>query len=609
MDRKNKKAAQAAQATSQANVNHSNIQSGPDGHNKSGRRGRNGASNANVNGRERDRNAGIKSDKALSKPAGNLTATAPTATPARAPSEQSAGDGPLVSPQSEATPTAATASQDLYSQVVSAEAASSPTVPQARPAAQKRFSSGKNGSSDMGYGPIGSPPTVNPLTSGGLSMRPSYPPNNNHGHFSPGTSPPSTHIQPSTSPFAHGEGSQQFFGAYVRGGPAERSEQSPIAIQRGGTWRPPLLAERNEDAVASDEDDYENFVPSSLNDLLTAEERQRRLSRSGGSRNLTGLGTEGSVSNVGLGAVGSIGSLGMGNHRYSRSVPAARLLEAAQAWKEVDRERDPAGIPVASLSYRSTGMSDGFSPTHLQLATSNASGAFLPGPHYARNGNITSNSTVSHLTRQIASQSFEETDVLGAVPSLATRSGRYESPYSIQAVNWSAQLGSDALSPTSRALQSHAPGQSLPQGLAAAGLSRLHFASAGVGGLQNGHKAPGSSMGMGMGSNDASSVIGKTGLLSPLRSQFFNAIGTSPDSRVSSSGGLPNLPALSSSPGGLNPIRPSWTQLQSSPGGMMASPPPKVGTGTGGGLPPGGLGATQKPVHDTEELFTLDLEG
>ena len=574
---------------------------GSDGHkNANNRRGRGGA--AGTNGRDRDRNGESKPDRFPSKPAGNLTATAPVAL--SEPSEQAAGDGPQAATSKEATPTTTTTlQQDLLPH--GPAAIPSPTAAQARPTTQKRFSSGRNGSSDLGYGPIGSPPNV-------TQMRPSYPSNNNHGHFSPGTSPPSNHIQPSTSPFAHGEGKQQFFGAYVRGA-GERPEQSPIAIQRG-PWRPPLLPERNENAVASDEDDYEDFVPSSLNDLLTPEERKRRLSRSGGSRNVIGLGAEGSVGNVGLGAVGSMNSIGMGNHRYSRSVPAARLLEAANVWKDVDR--DPSSISVASLSFRSTGMSDGFSPSHLQLATSNASGAFLHGPHYGRNGHIPVNSTTSHLTRQIVSQSFEESDVLGAVPTLSTRGGgRYESPYSIQAASRvAAQLGSDTLSPTSRALQSHAPGQSLPQGLAV-GLSRLHFAPPGVGGLQNGHvKVSGIGSGIGANESSQSGLSSKlAGVRSPLRSQFIGgaAIGTPPDSgpRMPMFGGLPPLPAtLSSSPGGVSAIRPSWMQ-QHAHQGLMAPPPPKVGTGVGGGLGAGGVGV--KPAHDAEDdLFALDdLEG
>lgn len=612
MDRKNKK---AAQLNNQANANN---QGGSDGtKNANNRRGKGGsAATGSTNGREKDRNGESKPDRPTPKPAGNLTATAPVA-PSE-PSEKSAGDGPqLVSPQqSEATPTTNTVQQDLLPHGPAADTFPSPTASQARPTAAKRFSAGRNGSSDLGYGPIGSPPNITQIT----NIRPSYPSNNAHNHFSPSTSPPTNHIQPSTSPFAHGEGSQQFFGAYVRGA-GERPEQSPIAIQRG-PWRQPLVAaERNENAVASDEDDYEDFVPSSLNDLLTPEERQRRLSRSGGSRNVVDLGAEGSVGNIGLGA--AVGSMGMGNHRYSRSVPAARLLEAAQVWKD---DRDPASISVASLSYRSTGMSDGFSPSHLQLATSNASGAFLHGPHYTRNGHVPVNSTTSHLTRQILSQSYEETDVLGAVPSLSTRGGRYESPYSIQAVNRATQLGGDALSPTSRALKTHAPGQSLPQGLAA-GLSRLHFAPPGVGGSQqNGlQKVPG----FGVGSNEGgtggmtSGGLGKpAGVRSPLRSQFLgngaNAVGTPPDGgRVLSFGGLPALSnALSSSPAGAGAVRPSWLQQQQQNVGLMAPPPPKVGTGLGGGLGMGGVGVGiggggRKPVHDADDdLFALDdLEG
>jgi len=105
-------------------------------------------------------------------------------------------------------------------------------------------------------------------------------------------------------------------------------------------------------------------------------------------------------------------------------------------------------------------------------------------------------------------------------------------------------------------------------------------------------------------------MIGNTTVRSPLRSQFPNPVGTPPDSRLSSFGGLSNLPT--SSPGGFNIVRPSWLQQhQSSSGGMMAPPPAKVGTGAGAGLGSGGVGGAQKPVHDTEDdLFAFDdLEG
>jgi hypothetical protein len=114
-------------------------------------------------------------------------------------------------------------------------------------------------------------------------------------------------------------------------------------------------------------------------------------------------------------------------------------------------------------------------------------------------------------------------------------------------------------------------------------------------------------MGLGMAPNEAGGMIGKTGVRSPLRSQFLNAVGTPPDSRISSFGGLPT-----SSPGGFNTARPSWLQQQSLSGGMMAPPPAKVGTGVGGGLGAGGVGAVQKPAHDADDdLFALDdlLEG
>ncbi|PVF93471.1 hypothetical protein CPB86DRAFT_108631, partial [Serendipita vermifera] len=541
-----------------------------------------------TNGRDRDRNEDQKPQRLSSKQPGNLTATAPSASE---PSEVQAGSTSNVLPGDSSTiPEQAldglTSDKDASTQGTGVDAPNGSSA-QSRPTVPKRFSSGRNGSSDMGYGPIGSPPSSNPLSS------------------AMGTSPTANHIQPSTSPFAQGDRMQQsIFGAYSRGMPGERSEQSPIAIQRQ-PWRPPTLAERTENAVGSDEEDLEEFLPSSLNDLLTPEERRRRLSRSGGPRMTSAMANDGSVGNIGLGTVGSMGM--SSNHRYSRSVPAARLLDNPSIWR--DNERETGHLSTASLSFRSNGLgSEGFSPTQIQMGTSNASGAFLHGPQYTRPTTVTSNT--SYLTRQILSQSYEETDVLGAVPTpaaIAARAGnRYESPYN-QASSRVLQLGTDALSPSSRALQSHAPGQSLPQGIAAG--FRLHLVPSAAVGQQSGMKLPGStmSMGMGMGMGMTTMPDGavKANPRSPLRSQFLgNTVGSPTNSGLSSLGGdMTNISALSSSPGGISAMRTtSWATLaQNLPSnGISPSTSTRLAAANTGSVP-----GAQKPSDD-DTLFDFD---
>ncbi|KAG8820191.1 hypothetical protein FRC19_009071, partial [Serendipita sp. 401] len=437
MDRKNKKAAQLGNQQAPTQGVSSN-----DGQRDS--KNKRGRGPGGVNGqKEKDRVHDSRHERTPSKATSILTATAPgPPSPQVAPiegppdtnSDLPAIDKPTTGESVDADNT--TLQNDPDSTIIPSPA---------RPAINKRFSSGRNGSSDLGYGPIGSPPNS-------TTLRTSYANSSGLNQYAPSTSPPANQILPSTSPFAQGEGKQHFFGGYARAVTGERAAQSPIAIQRG-TWRS-QIPERSENAVESDEDEMgEDLLPSSLNELLTPEERQRRLSRSGARG--TGFIGEGSVGNIGLGGMGSMGSMGMGNHRYSRSVPAARLLEAASAWKESDR--DPTNLSTASFSFRSANLgSEGFSPTQMQLASSNASGAFLHG--YARNA--IPRTTNAQIGRNTVSQSLEETDVLGAVPTIASRAAnRYDSQYSIQATNRALQPGTDALSPSSRALQAHAPGQ------------------------------------------------------------------------------------------------------------------------------------------------------
>jgi len=269
--------------------------------------------------------------------------------------------------------------------------------------------------------------------------------------FSPGTSPHHHHdaIALSTSPFAASRPSALTSFPDRETGLGHRPVQSasvlprPIGIQRDSWKRQAGQTDARTTALDSDEGDMEEFLPSSLNDLLTPEERKRRFSRSGSSKPAPT----------------------QANHQYSRSVPAAGLLDAS-IWKDTPIERE-LSTSVASMSFRSGFGSEGPSPSHFP-GTSNASGAFLPQFH--RNTNQSTRGFVSHSFDQ-------DRDEVGVLPQLgASRALRYDNngiPLGYGS-NRSAALGSDALSPSARALQSHAPGQSLPQGLAA-GLSRLHL--------------------------------------------------------------------------------------------------------------------------------------
>jgi hypothetical protein len=581
MDRKNKKAAQIA------------IQGGGGGgHGSGGGQQQGGAFDgkdkskrrSQANGRERS-GTGTGTDRP--KPPGNLTATAPgqMASPAQAQSSPTVtfetptrSEQPL-SPLASTQPPQETPTSPL-------PATQPPTVFDAYiPSGPKRFPVGRNGSSDLGYGPIGSPPNASHVP----GIRSPYTQHANH--FSPGTSPRDYAAQPSTSPYKHNE--TQFFSTYVRPtnppstgniastapAPGAGAEQSGIAIQQQRAWHPQVSLDRpqaNDNAI-SENSDLEELLPSSLNDLLTPEERQRRASRSGGQRlgNLNiggeGIGIAGGGGGGALGT-GGVGSFGAG-HRYSRSVPAARLLETTSLWKDTDPHQGHDSLSVASLSYRSSGLASdgtGFSPSGNGFlpATSNASGAFLHHGHaggagglghFTRGGgpNVTANT--SQLTRQIMTFAYEESDVVNAMPTPTALTGRgFGSAFNNTGLNntryeygmqreRAPPLGADMLSPSSKALQSHAPGQSLPQGLAA-GLSRLHLVPAGGAGAGGG----GGGVGLtnGVNSKLANEGMGaKPGVRSPLRSQFGNgAVGTPPDSNKF------GLAALSSSPN----VRSSW---------------------------------------------------
>ncbi|KAJ7018675.1 hypothetical protein C8F04DRAFT_1052537, partial [Mycena alexandri] len=171
-------------------------------------------------------------------------------------------------------------------------------------------------------------------------------------------------------------------------------------------------------------EDLEDFLPSSLTDLLTPEERMRRMSRtnSGQSPGFEG-GTSPSPARHGLGVPLSQHPGGGGGHRYSRSVPAPSLLggehgQLKSIWAADQGPPPGLGLPSSPMhnnigpSSYSSARSGGFGGRDGQagsfvddlggmgmsvgsagmrgvpsLSPSNASAAFLPGIHHYINQN------------------------------------------------------------------------------------------------------------------------------------------------------------------------------------------------------------------------------
>lgn len=167
---------------------------------------------------------------------------------------------------------------------------------------------------------------------------------------------------------------------------------------------------------AVEDDDLEEFLPSSLNDLLTPEERSRRMSRSNSGQQKSSLTDQMNTLNIKGADQPSQGSVmgqegvaltpngngsGMG-HRYSRSVPAHTLLgDIKSIWSDPSStmlssspHRGPAypsalggGLGNAademglSMSIGSAGGLGGTPSSLSMMSPSNASAAFLPGLH------------------------------------------------------------------------------------------------------------------------------------------------------------------------------------------------------------------------------------
>ncbi|KAG6811162.1 hypothetical protein H0H92_008685 [Tricholoma furcatifolium] len=634
MDRKNKKAAQLAAASASSNERGAKeIGKGASGRNVAKRDGQTPSSSGNRNPLLAGGSTAptrMASATPTGRPPMSLKATLSPSAPApplasfgvlddlegdgvqlaTAPAQGKQGSQDSTSAESTSTPK-------------SSESKSPEPLPQSAPRSAVPI-----GKTQQDFGPIGSPPTSN-LTASAASAR--TPTQTNGATFSPGTSPQrvnginvssdssSLGAQGflSSSPFSAPGAQSVFLSASYNAGGVAQSLGSGLAMMGGGgsarkAWgefstnseslshsvapgiglglgRPSGLSRRlketkeeigDEEAVG--DEDLEDFLPSSLTDLLTPEERSRRMSRSNSGQHPhhlqhlqsqtqqpvsaapafgageLGLGM-GAGTGVGNGTTGAAGS----SHRYSRSVPAPSLLgDIKSIW--ADREDTSAGAGATAIpanSTRATGV-----PTHrgtpsqsyfsrfdvngghaddmlsmsigsagsgmMSLSPSNASAAFLPGLHshylkakasqaqaqaqaqglglgglgrgasgvrgvsnplssanYLLGGSATgagisgspgdrlhthtdarTNTTHTYRTTPSPFDLTQQTHLQGG--ATAQQPPHTARPIPKNGVGMGDE-GPHLLSPSARALQSHAPGQSLPQGLAA-GYSRIH---------------------------------------------------------------------------------------------------------------------------------------
>ncbi len=368
--------------------------------------------------------------------------------------------------------------------------ASPAPLPTHTPSDPRRVS---DASPPVDFGPIGSPPRAS-----SSSSRPAR-----VNGFSPGTSPQPQGL--STSPFS-APGAQSVFNIPRHDdAAADFKSRSGLSASLGAmNWGSDRVVTRRiglEDVVVEDED-LEEFLPSSLTDLLTPEERSRRLSRTNATRPNVGLERESSAQRSAADA----------HHRYSRSVPAPSLLQDIKSiW--ADAGGAPIGSPDAAAlgtSHLGGGLGNGTPSSFTSnsglaprveemLSPSNASAAFLPGLHHFINAKtsqrpamasgISSMYSAGAGTHNLSSSAYGME--FNGVPMTPPHTSTYgmpppSDPYLQQAGRRAGGRpgGGDAfvpgmddqrsaLSPSSRALQAHAPGQSLPQGLAA-GYSRIH---------------------------------------------------------------------------------------------------------------------------------------
>ncbi|KAH9885986.1 hypothetical protein C8Q73DRAFT_769340 [Cubamyces lactineus] len=514
-------------------------------------------------------------------------------------------------------------------------------LPTSNPSAARRIS---DASTAVDLGPIGSPPRAS-----SSSSRPAR-----VNGFSPGTSPQGPGI--SSSPFS-APGTQTVFAVPQREDiSSDFKTRSGLSASLGAvmTWSSERITTRRmavtaEEAVVEDED-LEDFLPSSLTDLLTPEERSRRMSRTNAPRpNVAGLDREPSQQRLGTEA----------HHRYSRSVPAPSLLQDIKSiWS--DATPGAVGSPDAAAmgtSHLAGGLGNGTpssftsnsglgSRVEDMLSPSNASAAFLPGLHHYINAKnqrpaVTSGLSSmysgggSNLPTLSSSASAYGHDLNGTAMS-PPRTSAFGSRPAFDQVPSDSYLqhpglrpgarpipGGDmyspglddhrsALSPSARALQAHAPGQSLPQGLAA-GYSRIHalpppvipspstssvLSRTPMGGFSPGTKTFG----------HAHTTSSDWASMSPTASSLLDQINNGPSQPVARGPGTPGA-----SLGGLETMfsRSSYSAAASRAGPGAGSVAPSGLGGripSGRGHPQGSLSPLSGPVvtGEDDDLFSME---
>ena len=420
---------------------------------------------------------------------------------------------PLVKPD-------ATAADQVVGVVENRASPAPSPLPPSTPSAPRRF--GVNQPRSPDFGPIGSPPRS--ISSTGQATRmngfsPSTPPSHNTGFVS-------------SSPFS-APGPNSVLITYKEDSP---SDVEGLAASLGRSWitwntvpskiknrvdfDSKLIAE--EDVV--EDGDLEDFLPNTLTDLLTPEERTRRMSRSNSGQPMAVAKRDSSLQRT---------NTDVSHHRYSRSVPANSLLgDLRSIWSDNHATSNEPIPPSGGLPFSATGglgsgtpgsfkSNTGFGSQPINedalsppiLSPTNASAAFLPGLHHHYLNSKTGAQRSTATNPRTAGPSFHSTSTGAATPNTpsthayvpAGSTGMALSPpqqnhfgnrprfdgampdsfvtptsnRQVPIPGGNSEFGGDvderrnALSPSTRALQAHAPGQSLPQGLAA-GYSRIH---------------------------------------------------------------------------------------------------------------------------------------
>ena len=371
------------------------------------------------------------------------------------------------------------------------------------------------------FGPIGSPPRASP---GGITRV---------NGFSPGTSP--HHLSP--SPFSAPGTQTSFLIREQADASIDYKTKSGLSASLSAmSWASEFKSSKKNglgisgssltNDIVVEDDDLEEFIPGSLSDLLTPEERSRRFSRTASANrpHLTPgqepIGSGHQHSSSISGATTGDGQ----HHRYSRSVPAPSMLQDIRSiWTDNSNQipSSPDTLGVVGTPLTGGGLGNG-TPSSFSnridemLAPTNASAAFLPGlqHHYLKSktgGGLSTTSGISSPYLHTPSgsgavtpsgayssglngmalspprvsglQSQRPFEAAGSsetylsstrhLSNLSRGGGAAVGPESVDHLHHLNHDRRNALSPSALALQAHAPGQSLPQGLAA-GYSRIH---------------------------------------------------------------------------------------------------------------------------------------